>query len=113
HRAHGRPPLSRPDRPERWPVTTSALDKAPVLKIVPMIGSLGCPYTCSFCIDATIPYQQLEFGVLKEDLRFLLTKFRTPHVVWHDPNFGVRFEDYMGAIEEVVPPGRIEHIAER
>ena len=26
--------------------------KAPFLKMVPMIGSLGCPYTCSFCIDA-------------------------------------------------------------
>src|SRR5262245_32278992 len=112
HVSAARQPDSVPGVRERWPFAKAVLDKAPILKIVPMIGSLGCPYTCSFCIDATIPYQQLEFEVIKEDLRFLLTKFRTPHVVWHDPNFGVRFEDYMGAIEEAVPPGRMEHIAE-
>jgi hypothetical protein len=33
-------------------------------------------------------------------------------VAWHDPNFGVRFDDYMQAIEAAVPEGRIRHIAE-
>jgi hypothetical protein len=33
-------------------------------------------------------------------------------VAWHDPNFGVRFDDYMSAIEDVVPPGRIRFGAE-
>src|SRR5262249_48937688 len=56
--------------------------------------------------------QPLEFDVLKKDLRFLLTQFHRPIVGWHDPNFGVRFDDYLGAIEEAVPPGRICHIAE-
>ena len=88
------------------------LKKAPVLKIVPMIGSLGCPYTCSFCIDSVVPYQPLDFETLKEDLRFLLTKFQRPRVGWHDPNFGVRFNDYMDAIEEAVPEGKIDFIAE-
>jgi hypothetical protein len=80
--------------------------------MVPMLGSLGCPYTCSFCIDSTVAYQALDFDVLKEDLSFLLTKFKRPLVGWHDPNFGVRFDEYMDAIEEAVPENRIDFIAE-
>ncbi len=37
---------------------------------------------------------------------------RRPIVAWHDPNFGVRFNDYMTAIEDVVPKGRMRFIAE-
>jgi hypothetical protein len=112
HVAARQQPAALPGVRERWPFIEAVLKKAPLLKIVPMLGSLGCPYTCSFCIDSTVPYQPLEFDVLKRDLRFLLTQFQRPIVGWHDPNFGVRFDDYLGAIEEVVPPGRICHIAE-
>src|SRR5262249_12393862 len=63
-------------------------------------------------IDSTVPYQPLEFDVLKGDLRFLLKQWRRPGVVWHDPNFGVRFDDYLNAIEEADPAGRVRHIAE-
>src|SRR5205823_588106 len=86
--------------------------KAPLIKMVPMLGSLGCPYTCSFCIDAVVPYQPMDFDVLREDLRFLLKKFRRPLVAWHDPNFGVRFNDYFDLIEEAVSPGSVDFIAE-
>ncbi|MFH1241988.1 MAG: radical SAM protein [Pseudomonadota bacterium] len=77
-----------------------------------MLGSLGCPYTCNFCIDSVVPYQQLDMDMIKEDLLFLLLKFKRPRVGWHDPNFGFRFDDYMDAIEDAVPPGRIDFIAE-
>jgi hypothetical protein len=105
-------PVTLPGVRERWRFIEPTLRKAPVIKIVPMLGSLGCPYTCSFCIDATVPYQPLDFEVMKGDLRFLLQKFPRPRVGWHDPNFGVRFDDYMDAIEEAVPPNRIDFIAE-
>jgi len=107
-----RQPTSLPGVRERWKFIASTLRKSPVVKIVPMIGSLGCPYTCSFCIDAAVPYQTMDLQVVKEDLRFLLTKMRRPRIGWHDPNFGVRFNECMDAIEEAVPPDSIDFIAE-
>jgi len=44
-------------------------------------------------------------------LSFLLSKFRRPIVAWRDPNFGVQFDDFLGAIEEAVPPGSVAVIA--
>jgi len=105
-------PASLPGVRARWKFVEQTMAKAPLIKIVPMVGSLGCPYTCSFCIDSEIPYQPLDFDVLKDDLTFLQEKYRRPRVAWHDPNFGVRFDDYMGAIEEVVRPDAIDFIAE-
>jgi len=105
-------PVSLPGVRERWKFVEQTLKKAPILKIIPMIGSMGCPYTCSFCIDSIVPYQPLDFQVIKEDLQFLLTKYKRPRVGWHDPNFGIRFDDYMETIEEAVPPDRIDFIAE-
>jgi len=107
-----RQPVELPLIEERWKYMEPTIAKAPWLKLVPMVGSLGCPYTCSFCIDAEIDYVQLPYERLKADLRFLLTRFRRPRVGWHDPNFGVRFDEYVSAIEEAVPPGRIDHLAE-
>ena len=105
-------PLSLPGVKERWKFIEPTLKKAPLLKIVPMLGSLGCPYTCSFCIDSTVAYHPLDFDIMKEDLKFLLTKFKRPVVGWHDPNFGVRFNDYMNAIEEAIPEDSIDFISE-
>ena len=105
-------PLTLPSVRERWKFIELAHRKAPWIKAVPMLGSMGCPYTCSFCIDSVIPYQPLDFDVMKADLRFLLGKFKRPLVGWHDPNFGIRFDAYMSAIEEAVPPDSIDFVAE-
>jgi len=107
-----RQPLSLPSLRERWKFLEPTLAKAPVLKLVPMLGSLGCPYTCSFCIDSVVPYQPLDFASLRDDLVFAREKLKRPRVAWHDPNFGVRFDDYMEAIEQAGPPGSFEFIAE-
>ncbi|MCB1377650.1 MAG: cobalamin-dependent protein [Alphaproteobacteria bacterium] len=105
-------PSSLPSLAARWKFIAATIAKEPFLKIVPMIGSMGCPYTCSFCIDSVVDYQPLAYDQLREDLRFLLTKRRRPLVGWHDPNFGVRFNDYMNVIEDVVPKGHIRFVAE-
>ncbi len=98
---------------ERWKFIEPTLNKCPTpLKGVPMIGSLGCPYTCSFCIDSEVDYQPLDFDQITEDLRFVAAKMSNPWVVWHDPNFGVRFDDYLGAIENAVPAGTMSFAAE-
>ncbi len=112
HLTAQRQPLSLPGVKERWKFIEPTLRKAPLIKMVPMLGSLGCPYTCSFCIDSTVEYRPLDFDIMKEDLSFLLTKFKRPLVGWHDPNFGIRFNEYMDAIEEVVPQNSIDFIAE-
>lgn len=105
-------PHTLPSVRERWKFIDATLRKAPLLKIVPMIGSLGCPYTCNFCVDSVVPYQPLDFDTIRDDLRFLLTKFARPKVGWHDPNFGVRFDDYLSAIEQAVPGERADFFAE-
>nr|WP_298686962.1 radical SAM protein [uncultured Dongia sp.] len=107
-----RQPTELPSLQERWKFIAPTLAKASFLQIVPMVGSMGCPYTCSFCIDSVVPYQPLPFDQIRNDLRFLQTKVKRPRVGWHDPNFGVRFDDYMNTIEEVVPPGRMRFVAE-
>ncbi|MHC5079654.1 MAG: B12-binding domain-containing radical SAM protein, partial [Planctomycetota bacterium] len=112
HVAAKRQPASLPGVRERWKFIKQALRKTPFFKAVPMLGSLGCPYSCGFCVDSVVPYQQLDLQQIKEDLRFLLRKFKRPLVSWHDPNFGIRFEDYMNAIEEAVPPNSIDFLAE-
>ena len=105
-------PLSLPGVKERWQFIEPNIKKAPFLKMIPMIGSMGCPYGCSFCIDSEVPYQPLDFDLMKEDLRFIRRKIKNPVVGWHDPNFGIRFKEYMDTIAEAVPPGSVRFIAE-
>jgi len=112
HLSADRQPGELPGVKERWKYVEMTLAKAPLLKIVPMIGSLGCPYSCSFCIDSTVSYTLLDTDVIKEDLRFLKTIYQRPRVGWHDPNFGIRFDETLDAIEEAVPPGSVDFIAE-
>ncbi|MGH7504217.1 MAG: B12-binding domain-containing radical SAM protein, partial [Longimicrobiales bacterium] len=106
-------PAHLPGIRERWKFIAPTLAKCPTkIKVVPIIGSLGCPYTCSFCIDSVVDYQPMSYDQIREDLRFVASKMKRPVVGWHDPNFGVRFDDFLGAIEDAVPPGTISFVAE-
>ena len=105
-------PVDFPSMRERWKFVEPTLKKAPFVKFIPMMASVGCPYTCSFCIDATVPYQQLSLDAMKEDLQFLLTKFKEPMVAWQDPNFGIRFNENMEVIESIPSRNRFRFLAE-
>lgn len=113
HLSAPRQPQTLPGVRERWRFIEHTIAKSPTpIKGIPMIGSLGCPYTCSFCIDSVVDYQPLDYDQIREDLRFLVDRMPNAWIGWHDPNFGVRFDDYLGAIEEAVPPDSIDFIAE-
>jgi len=105
-------PSQLPGVQARWKFVAQTLAKAPTIKIVPMLASIGCPYTCSFCIDSTVDYHAFEVDQMRDDLRFLQRTMRQPRVAWHDPNFGVRFDETLSAIEDAVPAGKIQFISE-
>jgi len=106
-------PRHLPGVQERWKYIEATLDKtATSIKIIPMIGSLGCPYTCSFCIDSVVDYQPMDYDQMQGDLRFIHKNMKDPIVGWHDPNYGIRFNECMEVIEESYPKGEIRFIAE-
>ncbi|MBM3945497.1 MAG: radical SAM protein, partial [SAR202 cluster bacterium] len=72
---------------------------------VPMLSSVGCPYTCNFCTDWNNPYSLLPLDRLSADLKFLSEKLPGVKMAFHDPNFAVKFDDTLDAMEKV-PKGR-------
>jgi hypothetical protein len=105
-------PDSLPGLRQRWKYVRETLKKTRFLHIAPMIGSLGCPYRCSFCIDSTVRYQPQHPDQIHEDLVFVQGVMKDPFVSWYDPNFGVRFNEIMEVIERAVPAGAIRFAAE-
>jgi radical SAM superfamily enzyme YgiQ (UPF0313 family) len=105
-------PLSIPGVRERWEFIEKVHQHFSIVKLIPMTGSFGCPYTCDFCIDSEISYQPLDLRMIKEDLKFITQKIKHPRVSWYDANFGINFNPVVNAIESVVPPGKIDFIAE-
>jgi hypothetical protein len=107
-----RQPEFLPGVKERWKYIEPNLKKAPFMKIIPMIGSMGCPYKCPFCIDSEVAYQTMDYGQMKEDLAHVASMKKPPWIGWHDPNFGIRFNETLDVIESVVAPGRLTFVAE-
>lgn len=72
---------------------------------IALLASLGCPYRCDFCVDWKNDYVILPRERLLEDLRYIAERLRGIIIAFHDPNFGVRFDEMLDILEEV-PAGR-------
>jgi radical SAM superfamily enzyme YgiQ (UPF0313 family) len=75
------------------------------LTMIPLLASTGCPYSCDFCIDWSTRYQYAGKDLLQADLEYISRHCPGVTVAFHDPNFGVRFNESLEAIESL-PSGR-------
>ena len=82
------------------------------LSAVPMLASMGCPYRCDFCIDWSSTYHPLPADRLRADLRYLAKHLPGRLVVFHDPNFAVKFDQVFETLEAQPPGERPPYIIE-
>jgi radical SAM superfamily enzyme YgiQ (UPF0313 family) len=83
-----------------------------LLSAVPMLASMGCPYRCDFCIDWSSTYRPLPAERLKADLRYLSQHLPGTLIVFHDPNFAVKFDQVFDTLEDQPPDKRPPYIIE-
>jgi radical SAM superfamily enzyme YgiQ (UPF0313 family) len=79
---------------------------------IPLLASTGCPYACDFCIDGRTTYRQLALDRLAHDLAWISEHLPGVMVGFHDPNFAVRFDDVLDAMERLPPAARNPYIME-
>lgn len=83
-----------------------------MLSTIPLLASTGCPYRCDFCVDWNNAYTSFGADALLNDLTFVSTHYPGLPVAFHDPNFGVRFDDVVSTMETIPrhrrPPYLIE-----
>jgi hypothetical protein len=72
-----------------------------------MLSSIGCPYTCGFCVDWNSQYVALSAEQLHADLDYLSRHDPKLVIGYHDPNFAVRFDETMGVLARVPKAGAI------
>ena len=82
------------------------------LTVIPLLASTGCPYSCDFCVDWSTRYQSVGPDQIQADLKYIRRNYPGVPVAFHDPNFGVRFNETLEVIESLPnglrPPYMIE-----
>ena len=104
----GRPLTDFPSVEERMPeirIANFRRGRPLLTSLVPMLSSVGCPYSCDFCVDWNNKYIALPKDRLQADLKYLSDHYPGLLVGYHDPNFAVRFDETMNVIESL-PEGR-------
>jgi radical SAM superfamily enzyme YgiQ (UPF0313 family) len=79
---------------------------------IPLLTSIGCPYSCDFCVDWNTPYVPLPLEKLELDLRFILREFPGLLVAFHDANFGIKFDQVLEVLERVSHDGHLRYALE-
>lgn len=111
----GRPLTDIPSVEERLPEIVASgfyAGKRRRMSLVPMLSSVGCPYRCDFCLDWNSRYIALPRDRLAADLAFMAKRLTGILVAFHDPNFGVRFDETMDLLEAVPARHRSPYIME-
>ncbi len=106
----GRPLREIPSVEERMPeirASAFAFGRPVRSSMVPLLSSVGCPYTCDFCVDWNNPYALLPLDRLEADLTFLSRRWPRVLVAYHDPNFGVKFDQVLSVMERI--PARVRN----
>lgn len=89
---------------ERMPEIAQAAfsgGKPTLTSFVPILTSVGCPYHCDFCMDWNNKYISLPRKRLEADLQFLSGNLPDTLIIYHDPNFAVRFGELMDVFERI------------
>jgi radical SAM superfamily enzyme YgiQ (UPF0313 family) len=79
---------------------------------ISLLTSTGCPYDCDFCVDWNTPYVPLPLEQLESDLRFIMLECPEALVVFHDANFGIKFDQVLDVLERVSHDGRKRYVME-
>jgi len=79
---------------------------------IPLLTSIGCPYSCDFCIDWNNPYVLLSLDQLEADMRYIFRHFPRVMIGLHDPNFAVKFEQVFNVLEKIPHSRRSTYIME-
>lgn len=77
---------------------------------IPILTSLGCPYRCDFCLDWANPYELFPPEQVAADLNYISKQMPGVMISYHDPSFGVKFEQVMDIIENVPKKARNPYI---
>lgn len=100
---------------ERMPeIKTSSFwrGKPTIFSMIPMLASIGCPYSCDFCVDWDSTYRALPFERLAKDLQFASENLTGVRLGFCDPNFGLRFDETLDVFESIAPERRNPYIME-
>ena len=82
------------------------------LASIPLLTSIGCPYSCDFCVDWNTPYVPHSLERLESDLRFILQEYPGVLVAFHDANFGIKFDQVLDVLESASHDGRKRYVME-
>ncbi len=111
----GRPLTEIPSVEERMPDILTSFrthgHQTPV-SAVALLSSVGCPYRCDFCVDWDNPYVMLPEEHLKADLHYISKHLPGTLLAYHDPNFGIKFDQVLDIVETVPPEARNPYVME-
>ena len=111
----GRALTEIPTVEERLPhIVKSSLTEGlpPYAANIGLLSSLGCPYTCDFCVDWSSRYVSIAGERLRADLQFIARRFPGVYVSYHDPNFGIQFDRTMDIIASLPEERRNPYVME-